>query len=672
MADISIPGLNSKYNTETLIKGLVDVEKVKMTQMENSIKDLEDDKKIWQEFNRKISTLRTSTKKLYGFENPFNDKTVESSNERILTASATREATQQDLKFTVIKTAGADRFISPALDDDLRVPQGTYSFSVAEEEFSLRYRGGRLSDFAERVEKKSNGLLNITVVKDTSSTQVILFESQKTGIENKLVFKDDALTWALENNLLKESETESNSIQFDKIIKEDLLTDKTVSLSGENTLILSAGASIDIPLNGEISYETGMFLEYDITVNELDPESMTPTPPPLPVLPDTPDAIFRGVKVESFDSSASPPPWNAPPPPPLIEDNLIGTFSSEDGISNLPQIQEGSYTENVRFPLSGSSQTLKELSFNNRNTYKEIQISNIKITDPRTDDAYIPVNALSLAQNAVLEFSGIRIERETNDIDDLIPGITLELKRADPDEEVELSIKPDIEKAKEEIIKFVYNYNQTMTQMLILSSDNSDIINEIEYFSDDEREKAFEQLGAFRGDITMMQMKNRLQRVSSSPYPTSLERDLSMLTQIGISTNASGGSGGGVNSSKLRGYLEINEDLLDKSLTKMSPAIKELFGMDTDGDLVIDSGVGYELDRFLNPYVRTGGILPNKVTLIDNRIDDTNEDIDDYKEYLEDYEQTLKRKYGTMESMLNQLEQSSSSIDSFGNSQKNQ
>ena len=68
---------------------------------------------------------------------------------------------------------------------------------------------------------------------------------------------------------------------------------------------------------------------------------------------------------------------------------------------------------------------------------------------------------------------------------------------------MDISIKPDIETAKEEIIKFVYNYNQTMTQLLILSSDNSDIINEKEFFTDEERDKAFEELGSFRGDITI-------------------------------------------------------------------------------------------------------------------------------------------------------------------------
>ena len=63
--------------------------------MENSIKGFEEDKKSWQGLNRKISTLKANSRKLFGFENPFSEKTVDSSNERILTATATRDATSR-------------------------------------------------------------------------------------------------------------------------------------------------------------------------------------------------------------------------------------------------------------------------------------------------------------------------------------------------------------------------------------------------------------------------------------------------------------------------------------------------------------------------------------------------------------------------------------------------
>ncbi|MBF9014829.1 MULTISPECIES: flagellar filament capping protein FliD [unclassified Oceanispirochaeta] len=653
MADISIPGLNSKYNTQELVKGLVEVEKVKLTTMENSITELEDQKKIWQSFNRKISSLRTSSRKLFGFENPFSNKLVESSNERILTATATREATEQELSFTVIQTAKADKFISPSMPENQRVPAGNYSFEVGGKEISLRYRGGKLSDFAKRLESKGDGLLKLTVVKDTSDTQVILFESTKTGMNNRMIFKDDALNWALDMNILQPSATGSTEISLDP---------EGITVKKEALLPPLSKTQINLP--SSLIVEDGMFLEYTVTVNELDPNSLKPQAPPVPVLPDTISAVFEGIEVKSFSSRAETPDWIPPEAPEIVDDNTAGYFTTAVGEESLPPLPEGSVTIEVKIPLTGSHAQISGLTLENRNNLKEVTISNMKVTDPRTSDGFVAVNPLSTAGNALLDFNGIQVERETNNIDDLIPSVTLNLNKSDKDEVIDISIKPDIESAKDEIIKFVYNYNQAMTQILILSSDNSDIINEIEYFSDDERENAFEELGTYRGDITLMQLKSRLQRITSSPYETSLERELSMLSQIGVSTN-SGVAGGSVNTSKLRGYLEINEDVLDQALQTKSSNIKELFGKDTDGDLVVDSGVGYELDAFLNPYIRTGGIFSNKISLLDSKIDDTNDDIEDYKEYLADYEQTLKVKYGSMEGMLNQLESSSSSLDTF-------
>jgi len=659
VADISIPGLNSKYKTEELVKGLVDVERVKLDTMEDSIKELENEKKIWQSFNRKISSLRTSARTLFGFENPFNNKLVDSSNEKILTATATRDATEQSLSFTVLQTASVDKFISPPLETDERVPPGTYSFDVGEKSFSLNYRGGKLSDFASRLESKADGLMKLTVVRDTPDTQVILFESTKSGINNRLVFKEDALSWALEKQILKPVEAENLKINLDPEKKSD----------GES-IFLTPGASFTIPLDSPLSVEKGMFLEYTVETRDLDPSSREPKEPPVPDIPETASALYQGVEVKSFSSMVEIPEWKKPELPPVVTDSTIGVFITDTGRESLALLENGSTTKDVKIPISDTASLISSVNLVNNNTLREVIITNMRVTDPRSTDGFTAVNSLSTAGNALLDFNGIKVERETNNIDDLIPGVTLNLNRANSDEEVEVTVKPDVESAKEEIIKFVFNYNQAMTQILILSSDNTDIVNEIEYFTDDEREKAMEDLGTFRADITLMQLKNRLQRITSSPYPTSLERELSMLSQIGISTNAGVGGGGSVNVSKLRGYLEINEDLLDESLQKNSSSIRELFGQDTDGDLVIDSGVGFEMDRFLNPYIQTGGIFSNKIRMIDNNIDSTKDDIDDYKEYLADYEADLKRKYGSMEGMLNQLESSSSSLDTF-NQQNN-
>jgi flagellar hook-associated protein 2 len=281
----------------------------------------------------------------------------------------------------------------------------------------------------------------------------------------------------------------------------------------------------------------------------------------------------------------------------------------------------------------------------------------------------VPAHPVSTASDAVLDFRGIEVSRPGNTIDDLIDGLTLNLKRAS-DEPVDIKIEPDTENAKEGIIKFVYNYNQLLTKILVLTTDNQGVIDELEYLDDAEREKLDKQLGKLRGDLSLNQLKNRMQTIIASPYPTRAEEKLTMLAQIGISTNASSGNTGGtMDYSKLRGYLEIDEEKLDSALENNIEAVKDLFGRDTSGDMIIDNGAAKKIDEFISPYTRTGGLVSIRLDRIEGQIDDTKDDIDDYKQHLDDYEANLKRQYGTMEAMLNQLEQSSKDLDNFSRQQ---
>jgi flagellar hook-associated protein 2 len=205
----------------------------------------------------------------------------------------------------------------------------------------------------------------------------------------------------------------------------------------------------------------------------------------------------------------------------------------------------------------------------------------------------------------------------------------------------------------------------------VLTSDNPAVIDELEYLTDDQREDFRELLGSLRGDTSLNQMKNRLQTIMSSPYPTRAGSDLALLAQIGVSTNASSGnSGGSLNFSKLRGYLEIDEDTLDGVLQSEIEAVKDLFGNDTTGDLVINTGVARAVDEYLTPYTQTGGFVSTRIARITGQIDSTKDDISDYEDYREDYEADLKRQYGIMESTLNQLENSSRDLENFSSQQR--
>nr|WP_253715773.1 flagellar cap protein FliD N-terminal domain-containing protein [Treponema sp. OMZ 803] len=60
--------------------------------------------------------MREKTRELYSFNNPFIEKTVTSSNERAITATASRDAREQTFKISINQIAQADSFITRGIE----------------------------------------------------------------------------------------------------------------------------------------------------------------------------------------------------------------------------------------------------------------------------------------------------------------------------------------------------------------------------------------------------------------------------------------------------------------------------------------------------------------------------------------------------------------------------
>jgi flagellar hook-associated protein 2 len=162
------------------------------------------------------------------------------------------------------------------------------------------------------------------------------------------------------------------------------------------------------------------------------------------------------------------------------------------------------------------------------------------------------------------------------------------------------------------------------------------------------------------------QFKNGLLRAATGPYPTSAERELTLLAQIGIGTDVRrSGASTGYDPSRLRGYLEIDEKTLDAALETRMSAIQQLFGYDTDGDLIVDSGIAYMMDLLAKPYVETGGLISLKTGTLDSRMSQDNRRVETLNRQLAAKEATLKNQYAQMEGAFSRMEQMTTSLDQF-------
>jgi flagellar hook-associated protein 2 len=328
----------------------------------------------------------------------------------------------------------------------------------------------------------------------------------------------------------------------------------------------------------------------------------------------------------------------------------------------LPPLADSTDTATITLDLEGLLPEISALGIRNRDTGRRLELVSARIFDPAETGGLRPKKPISSAGDALVSVDGVEGSRESNEIKDMVPGVTLQLKEA-ADKPVKLSIEPDRKSAKEAIIALVGNYNKLMAWVNILTRADPAVIAQLDYFTDAEKKTAGERLGIYQGDSTLSVLKNNLQRAMMEPYATRMGRDLSLLSQIGVSTDARKGGGQGLDTSRLLGYIEIDEESLDKALAANFSAVRDLFGNDTTGDLVVDSGVAYTLDMGLKPYVETGGILALKSQTITTQIGTQKRTLATLDEALAAKESDLKRKYGMMEGALNSMQSSGNSID---------
>ena len=200
----------------------------------------------------------------------------------------------------------------------------------------------------------------------------------------------------------------------------------------------------------------------------------------------------------------------------------------------------------------------------NNNTHREVSIRNVVVFDPRRRGDVAPVSPLSTARDAIVEIEGIEVVRPSNSIDDLVENVTLNL-RGLSQRPVEVTVEPDREAVTDSLIQFIFYYNELVREINILTRTERSIVDELTNLSQEERETALEKLGLLQGNLALNSLKSRLQRIMMDAYPTEAGNQLTLLAQLGISTNESG-PGGGFDASRLRGYMEMNPGDVEAAL----------------------------------------------------------------------------------------------------------
>jgi flagellar hook-associated protein 2 len=744
MPDISVPGIKSRFDTEKIVEGLMQVERLPKERIEKTNETLAAQKTNWRDLGRRMALLQENARLLYSYQNPFNDKSAASNNEAVLGAAVSREADAGRHEFVVKQTAAADRFLSKPLDNDFRVPAGDYDFSTGAAGVSIKFKGGSLQEFVEAVNRGGQGSIKAGTVAVRQGQKTLVLESLATGAENRLSFSGDSLRLAIETGIVGQVQTaaEPKTVNI-----------KAVAARGGSAVSEAvAGDGLTAPPMSSVSISMGDAEPSRTTILRFE-TAVIPVGPPVPVPPaaDAPQPAAPSVaataaedaggavpaEADRYDGGFPPQPaipaappadgsvvvdgkyviqrqrqsgWTAsgetapdaaasdaaapvaaqptdtmPPAEPVAPvpqrethrvDNLaVLSLEFSDGTTAaLPPINDRQGFSSSQYQLYqvAEGKTVTAINLNNDNTHRAVSIRNIQLFDPSPPDdgsggELKPLNPVSTARDAVVLIDGIEVTRPSNTIDDLVPGVTLNVRQPS-DTPVSLDVETDSEAVKDAVITFVGSYNRLMAELNVLTRNDESILRELAYLSDSEQEELRGRLGAFSADSDLARLRGRLQQILTSPYTDADGREL-LLSSFGITTDAR--RGGGYDPSKMRGYMEIDEAAFDEALKTRMGELRQILGRDSDGDLVIDTGLAYTLNQTIQPYSGLGGIIAAKTSGIDSRIDSNNRRIETIDRQLAAKEQTLRIQYGELEGAYSRMERLSDSLQQFGRQTNN-
>ncbi|MFO7784311.1 MAG: flagellar filament capping protein FliD [Desulfatiglandales bacterium] len=157
-----------------------------------------------------------------------------------------------------------------------------------------------------------------------------------------------------------------------------------------------------------------------------------------------------------------------------------------------------------------------------------------------SDLAAVRERELVEGRDATVTIDGVQVTSSDNTIKDVIPGVTLDLKKADTETTVTLNVNRDLDAVMGKINSFVEAYNKVST---FISSQQA---------YDEETEKTG---GVLFGDNTLSSVKSQLTSVLTERVQ-GVSSEYSTLGLVGISVDKEGMLS--VDESKLKGHLETN------------------------------------------------------------------------------------------------------------------
>jgi len=256
----------------------------------------------------------------------------------------------------------------------------------------------------------------------------------------------------------------------------------------------------------------------------------------------------------------------------------------------------------------------------------------------------VSTNNLTVGTNAIALVDGLLVERDTNEFEGVLEGVTFTAQSADVGNPVDISIEPDNAAIKSGLKEFVAAYNEVIKY-----------VNEQNKYSEDDGAG-----GALFGDSTVSLVRSRIRDSLFKVPLATVQADTEGYSTLGL-------VGIGVEKD---GTLKIDESKLDEKITANVGALANLF-TDDDGAAGVDTGLAAQLTSAIDSLVDRG-VGPNgeglksmfgaKNDSLTAQISELDKRIAEEETRLDKYEETMRLRFANLESVMAQLNAQSSAL----------
>lgn len=232
--------------------------------------------------------------------------------------------------------------------------------------------------------------------------------------------------------------------------------------------------------------------------------------------------------------------------------------------------------------------------------------------------------ALSTSANASFKIDGLALESTSNEVSDVIEGVTFNLLTAEEGKTATLTVGDNTAAVKTNLQKFVDSYNKLITTTKSLTSvvavEGSEPV-----------------VGNLVGDATVRSLLSGLQK----ELVTQGAGEFRSLSALGITTDS-------------KGKLTIDSDKLDSVLEENYDEVGQF--------LTGDNGLLSRLNSSVDGYVKSGGILEQRISAQQKTLNDVDDQRDALDLRIAKIQDRLYAQYNAMDALIGQLSSTSDSL----------